>query len=520
MLVKIKISGMTCPDCANANVKSLLQSKAVVSANGDFAKGVIWAYVTELKENDVAAAVKSAGYGYEGYEKIEELSYDIAIVGGGSAAFAAAIYAAEAGKRVAVIEKDIIGGTCLNRGCVPTKHLLDVTAGQGRKYHISALIDRKNSLLSELRQMKYYSILDSYENIHSWSGIAEFRDSTSIEVDKNFIIRFTGAIIATGARPKIAHFPGLEKVKYYTTREMLQLKEIPKKLVILGGRASALEFAQIYIQLGSEVTVLQRSERIAPNEEHAISEKLKEYMLAAGVNIFTGTKVTGIDKKSVYFEHEGAKKEADYTHLLVATGRQPNTDGMGLENVGVAVDEKGFIKVDEFYRTNAENIYAAGDCIGKEMLVTTAAKEGRLAARNFLESTKLTVSYEFVPHAIFTAPEVASVGLKEADAIAEGYEVETRILPMSSVPRALAMLDDRGIVKMVADKKTHKVLGVHILALHASEIIHQAVLILRQGMTLEDVIDKLDVYPTLSEAVKLCALSFFKDVNKLSCCSD
>lgn len=465
--------------------------------------------------------------------------FDVVIIGGGSAAFAAAIKATELGAKVAVCEKGVIGGTCLNRGCIPSKNLLRAaeifnysrtqpfkgikfSAG---KVDLAGVIEQKDELVAELRKEKYLDILKGNKKIRLFEGMASFVSRNEIKVEKRSL---TGKkfIIATGARPQVLDFKGIEGVDFLNSTTALDLKELPESMIIIGGRFVAVEMAQIFARFGTNVTILQRSGRIIPEEEEDVSDGLRKYLEEDGVKVHTGAKIIEVSQsggmKKVLAEIAGEVVELEGTALLMATGNTPNTSGLNLGAAVVEVDGKGFIKTDERMRTANPDIFAAGDVVGRIPLVTVAAHEGSIAAQNALEDDECcmkTADYSSVPHAIFTHPNVASVGPTEKQARGNGLKTISRTLDMSYVPKARAIRDARGLIKIVAEEGTERILGVHILAPDGAEVIHQAVLIIKNQMTVKDVIEKIDVYPTLSEMVKLCAQSFYKDVGQLSCCA-
>ena len=464
--------------------------------------------------------------------------FDLVILGGGSAAFSAAIKATALGAEVAVCEELIIGGTCLNRGCIPSKNLLKASELFYYSHHhpfkgieipvgsvdFARVKEQKDDLVRELREEKYLNILRENKKIHYYEGSASFISDKKIGIGGQ-VLKSEKFIIATGASPQVIPFKGIEKVDFLNSTMALDLKKLPASMIILGGRFVAVEMAQIYAHFGTKITILQRSPRIIPEEEEEISETLKKYLEEEGIEVYTGVKVLEVypsgGQKSVKAEIGGEVKEFKGETLLMATGISPNTHALNLKSAGVEVDEKGFVKTDEAMKTSNPKIYAAGDVVGRMPLVTVAAMEGAVATENALGGSQpRKVDYTIIPRAIFTHPNVAGVGMTEREAGAKGVKVVSRALVMSHVPKARAIRDTKGLIKIVAEEETERVIGIHILAPEAAEVIHQAVLIIRNGMTVKDVIEKIDVYPTLSEMVKLCAQSFYKDVKSLSCCAE
>jgi mercuric reductase len=318
--------------------------------------------------------------------------------------------------------------------------------------------------------------------------------------------------------------PGIDKVDYLTNVEALSLRDKPDSMVILGGRALGLEFAQMYAHMGAKVTVLQRSERIMPEEEPEISDGLRQYLEEEGIVIETGVQVKRVfenhGEKIVQASVDGRDFEAKGDELLMATGREPNTRDLGLEVVGVKLREDGAVRVNSEMRTSAPHVWAAGDVIGEPMLETIAAKEGATAAENALRGSHKKIDFLPVPRAVFTSPQVASVGLTDKEANERGYNCACRTVEMSKVPKAVTIRETRGLIKMVAESRTGRVLGVHILADNAADIIHEGVLAVKYKLTIDDIIDTVHVFPTMAESIKLVATSFRKDLDQLSCCAE
>ncbi len=468
--------------------------------------------------------------------------FDLIILGQGSAAFAAAIKSNDLGIKTAMIGSSVtpgtlIGGTCVNVGCMPSKNLITVAnvfyhamnnSFDGIKYNkgkldFKKIVEQKDKLVKKFRKEKYTDVVKNLENVEYYEGKGRFVSKNEAEVNGNKI-RGKKFIVAVGARANILPIKGIENIDYLTNEEVLSLKELPESMCIIGGRALGLEFAQMYTHFGTHVTVLQRSDRILPEHEPEISHALKQYLEEEGIEIYTGTEINSVKKKGknkiVNFSVNSKKKEIECEHLLFATGRKPNTDNLGLEKVGIKTDEKGFILVNNEMQTSVPHIWAAGDVIGEPMLETIAAKEGAIAVENAFTKNKRKINFNEVPSAVFTYPEVASIGLTDAEAISQSIKCNCNTLPLEYVPKAHVIGDTRGLVKLVINNRTKQILGVHILAPHAADIIHEGVLAVKFKLTIDDIIDTVHVFPTLSESIKLAAQSFYKDVAKLSCCTE
>jgi len=462
----------------------------------------------------------------------------LVIVGGGSAAFAATTKAVELGAaRVTLINDGLpIGGTCVNVGCVPSKTLIraaeavhrarstrfDGIQTDGRLTDFNALIEQKQRLVEELRQAKYVNVVSDLEQVRLIRGRARFLDASTVEVNDE---RITGdrVLIATGTSPFIPSIPDLADSGYLTNETLFELKALPESLIVLGGRYIALECAQMMARFGTKVTILQRSDRILPTESPDLTDALTEYLQEEGIEVVTGVTVREVrrDGGRVRVEAEAGDRPRSFTasQILVATGRRANTQGMALERIGVRLDEKGFIRVDETLRTSVAGVYAAGDVIGDPQFVNTAAYEGALAAENAITGANHARDYTALPWVIFTDPQVAGVGLDEGQALALGHEAESTMLPLTHVPRALAARETRGFIKLIRDRSTDRLLGARILAPEGSELLMEIAVAIRFGITVSQIRQMFHPYLTLGEGVKLAAITFGKDVAKLSCCA-
>ncbi|MBL9214618.1 MAG: mercury(II) reductase [Opitutaceae bacterium] len=460
------------------------------------------------------------------------------IVGGGGAAFSAALKASSLGARATIINDGLpMGGTCVNVGCVPSKTLLRAAealhraqspsafAGietTGRLADFAAVMRQKRELVETLRQAKYADVIGHDPNITFVRGRGRLIDARMVEVNGE---RLSGdaVLLCTGARPAVPDISGLADVPFLTNESAFELTELPESLIVLGGRYIALECAQIFSRLGSRVTVLQRSERILPTESSGLTDELTAHLKAEGLGIVTGVAIqrvfqdgTGVAVETVV---NGKRETFRASRLLVATGRTPNSDGLGLERIGVKLDAQNFILADEHLATTVLGVYAAGDVIGEPMFVYTAAYEGALAAENALAGASRKRDYTALPWVVFTDPQVAGVGLDLAQAEAAGLDGEASTLPLSQVPRAIAARDTRGFIQLIRDRKTDLLLGARILAPEGGELLMEAALAIRHGITVGALKTAFYPYLTLSEGIKLAALSFGKDVRKLSCCA-
>jgi len=479
--------------------------------------------------------------------------YDLVILGSGSTAFAAALHAAELGKTAVMTEFRTVGGTCANRGCLPSKNLIEAArlvydAAHPRYPGLSPvhmllnwaeLVAQKDAIVSEYRAHKYESLLDEPERIQIVSGQAQLLSDHEVAVrtsDRTRRLVGDQLLIATGSQPAIPSVPGLSDVPYLTSDLLssaddpwgTELREQPRSLLILGGGYIALELGQMFARFGTQVTLVTRGKSILSGYEPEIAEALTELLQEEGLRIVTGAQVRGVRKAggevALSLQRHGSQQTLTAEKLLIATGRRPNTQDIGLEQVGVVLDQTGAVRVDRTLRTNMQTIWAAGDVIGREtesqMATPVGAHDGKIAAHNALSGEPLReINHAVIPCAIFTDPQLAVVGLTDEEANAAGIECECNTVPLSVVPRAGAIRDTRGVIKMVLDRPTRRIVGVSMLGVNAAEVIHEAAMALRFGATTDDFIDMLHVYPTMAEALKLVALSFTKDVNRLSCCA-
>ena len=462
-------------------------------------------------------------------------AYDLIVIGAGSAGFSASIIAADQGAEVALIGGGTIGGTCVNVGCVPSKTLIRAAEtlhnarAAARFAGITAeagLIDwrgtvrQKDALVSQLRQAKYSDLLPAYNNIAYHEGQARLVEG-GVEVGGSRILA-NKIIIATGARSAVPAIPGIEAVPYLTSTTALDLKELPRSLLIVGGGYIGAELAQMFARAGVRVTLVCRS-RLLPETEPEISAALTGYFGGEGVAVISGIAYRAIRKTeggvSLTVTRAGQDIVIEADQVLIAAGRTPNIEGLGLAEHSISVSPTGNIIVDDCMRTTNAGIYAAGDVIGRDQFVYMAAYGAKLAAKNALNGDSLRYDSRAMPAIVFTDPQVASVGLTEAAARTAGHAVRISTISLDQVPRALAARDTRGLIKLVADVGSGRLLGAHILAPEGADSIQTATLAIRHGLTIDDLTNTIFPYLTTVEGLKLAALAFGKDVAKLSCCA-
>lgn len=470
---------------------------------------------------------------------------DLLVVGGGSAAFAAAIRGAELGAEVTLVERGVLGGTCVNVGCVPSKTLIkaaetrfeqlrhpfaglpSLPSDNGR-VDLRALVEQKRELVASLRQVKYYEVLAAYPTVRLVEGNARFVDPHRIEIqaaDKAVgELAADRVVLATGASPWAPPIPGLDEAPWWTSAEALETEAVPASLLVIGGSSVGAELAQLFARLGSRVTVVEMLPTLVPNEDPALGEALGRTFEEEGISVLTSAQVTRVAYEDgvgyrLTADVAGEERTLEAERLLVATGRRANTADLRLDVPAVEIDPTGAIVVDPSLRTSREGIFAVGDCTTLPQFVYVAARSGTLAAENALRGERRELDLSAMPAVTFTDPQVASVGLTERRAREQGLAVESRTLPMEEVPRALANRDPRGLIQIVAGADDGRILGVHVLAPAAGEIIQTGVLAVQLGLTVDQLADTLFPYLTEVEGLKLAAQTFSREVQHLSCCA-
>lgn len=470
----------------------------------------------------------------ERQEAVADLDYDLVAIGGGSAAFAAAIRATALGARVAIVERDTVGGTCVNVGCIPSKTLLAASEEYARAGHrrfdgidtsqgeidFGKLIGMKDAVVAELRQAKYLDLAE----LHGFDilrGDARFTGPDSIEVGGSQI-RSGHFVLATGSAPYTSALPGAEETGYLTSTTAMELESAPESLIVVGGNYVGLEMAQIFGNLGVKVTIIASGEGLARREEPEISQWITRRFQDQGFQVVTSARATRLEPgkpKTVIATVAGEERRFRAEEILLATGRRPVLEGMNLTSAGVEMDEKGQLLLSHTLQTTNPRVFAAGDVTGAPQFVYVAAAQGTLAADNAISQAAKTVDYRALPRVIFTSPNIASAGMTEAEAVKAGYVTESRVLELEHVPRAIVNLDTRGAFKIVAERGSGKVLGVHIVADNAGDVILAGVYAVKFGLTVDDLAGTWNPYLTMAEGLKLTAQSFTSDVSTLSCCA-
>lgn len=459
---------------------------------------------------------------------MSDASWDLVVVGTGGAAMAAGIEARSRGLQVLLVEHGPLGGTCLNIGCVPSKNLL-AAAGQRHRalanrsfpmvsttangVDLPALMAQKQALIDGLRQAKYADVAAAH-GFPVRYGHARFVDEKTLEVDGERV-RGRGYVVATGATPHIPDLPGLAGVEYLTSTTAMEQQELPASMIVLGAGYVGLEQAQLWAHLGVRVTLVGR---FAPHAEPEIAEVLRGVFADDGIDV--------VEDRGEAVERTAAEgllvrttngSEGTGQRLLVATGRYADTGDLGLDVAGVQTDERGFIAVDAHQRTGNPIVFAAGDVSGAPQYVYVAAQTGRAAAANAFGGDE-QVDYTGLPSVTFTTPQLGSAGLTEQQALDAGHECDCRVLDARDIPRALANRDVRGALKLVADARTGKVLGVHAALDGAGDVMLAATYAITRGMTVDDVADTWAPYLTMSEALRIAA-GLFRNDKPTSCCA-
>jgi mercuric reductase len=551
----LAVTGMTCADCARQVEQALRSVSGVRKVRVDYPKAVAsidtefplaidalnaalpqsYRVASLAAEDAQGKAIRALGTSHR-KRASSEAPLNSAIIGTGGAAMAAAITATERGARVTLIERGTIGGTCVNIGCVPSKIMIRAAHfAHARKESpfdagISAslpqinrklLLVQQQARVEELRATKYEALIESNPNITLLHGEARFKDTKTLTVKLKDggerTVAFDRALIASGARPAIPPIPGLKDTPYWSSTEALISESIPRRLLVIGSSIVAVELAQAYSRLGSQVTLIARS-ALLTREDPAIGATLGEVFADEGIQVLRHTQTHSVSYINREFVVETSAGALRSDALLMATGRAPNIEALNLEGIGVKTGNGGVIEVNEQLQTSVPHIYAAGDCTDQPQFVYVAAAAGSRAAQNMTDG-EATLDLRSMPMVVFTDPQIATVGLSEADSRLKGIDTDSRLLALDNVARALVNFDARGFIKIVAEARSGRLLGVQAVAAEAGELIQAAALAIHHNMTVTDLGAQLFPYLTMVEGLKLCAQTFTRDVTQLSCCA-
>ena len=456
-------------------------------------------------------------------------TYDVAVIGSGPGGYVAAIRCAQLGLKTALIEKyDVLGGTCLNVGCIPSKALLDsshnyetvinnleehgIAVPKGVKLDFNKMVARKDSVVSQTTEGINY-LMDK-NKITVYHGLGSYKDATHIEITtgkETITIEAKKSIIATGSKPSSLPFIKLDKDRIITSTEALSLKEVPKHLIVIGGGVIGLELGQVYRRLGAKVSVVEYQDRIIPTMDKGLSRELTKVLRKQGVEFYTSHQVSAVDKKGKEVsvkatDSKGEEITIKGDYCLVAVGRRAYTDGLKLENAGVQANERGQVDVNENLQTNVENIYAIGDVVRGAMLAHKASDEGMFVGE-VIAGQKPSINYNLIPGVVYTWPEVAAVGKTEEQLKEEKIAYNSGRFSMRALGRSRASGDIDGFVKVLADKETDEILGVHIIGARAADLIAEAVVAMEYRASAEDIARMSHAHPTYSEAMMEAALA-------------
>jgi len=560
--ITLDIEGMTCGSCSSHIEKDMNGTEGIIgcSVNHETGKGEFTINKDKLDKGTLISAINGIGnYAVKnGVEKEDFRSadtgnsipksigkdkgnndYDLIIIGGGSAAFSAMTTANGVGLSVMLINGGLdIGGTCVNVGCVPSKHLIRAAESIHKASHspfagitpnapkvdYGQIIRDKKNLVLAMREKKYLKVAESVENVNIVEGWANFVNDKTIEVNG---ATYTASrfLISTGSTTNIPDIQGLQEVGYLTNISLFDLEEKPESLTILGAGYIGLEMAQAFSRLGVKVRILEFTNRVLRTQTEDVSDELQKQFASEGIEVLPNVRIQKVEKQGDNIlihakDPNGNPIELiEKGQLVVATGTKPNTFKMNIENAGVEITEKGHIKVNSKQETNVANIYAAGDCTDTPAFVYTAAVEGKNAILNAFNGANKQADYSALPWVVFTDPQVAGVGLDEKEAEAQGIPFAVTSLPVSEIPRAAAALDTRGFVKLIRNTETDKIIGARIVAPEGGELIMEAVLAVKYGITATELAETFHPYLTMGEGIKIAAITFTKDVAELSCCA-
>lgn len=545
--IKLDITGMTCDHCATGIEKLLSKNEGVKEANVSYPKATCECSFDPSKTSK--EEIINTINGTKNYRVKREIPengnsrnnhFDLIIIGGGSAAFSAAIKAESLGLSTLMVNGGLdFGGTCVNVGCVPSKNLIRAAETvyhathsnfkgikpKGVEIDFTQVIKDKKVLVSALQQQKYIDVVSDFKNLTMLKGWAEFVDNKTILVDGNDTYIATNIVIATGATTNIPNIEGLNEVGYLTNVSLFDLEEKPESLTIMGAGYIGLEIAMAYNRLGVKVRIIEFTDRPLRTLTEDITDILVEQMKSEEIEILPNFRAIKFDKKgNETIIHckcpDGSTTQiVEKGYIVIATGTKPNTSKLGLENIDLKLSERGHILVNDKMETNISNIYAAGDVTNTPPFVYTAATEGNTAVNNAFSLSKQSVDYASLPWVVFTDPQIAGAGMDELEAEKAGIPFEVSKLELSHIPRALAAQDTRGFIKLIRNTETDKLIGARVIAPEGGELIQQLSMAIKFGISVKDLAESFYPYLTLGEGIKLAAITFGKDVAKLSCCA-
>jgi mercuric reductase len=470
--------------------------------------------------------------------------FDLLILGRGAAAFSATIKASEMSNgqmSIAMIGVGPLGGTCVNVGCVPSKYLLEASHSVFKpehptmagihttqvKYDFSEVMNGLRSYVAQARDSKYVKVIENYSNVKLFTGFGKFVDKKTIKLydpEGNEIAMVSGSniLIATGSHPAIPNIEGLKETGFLTSDTIWELNDLPESVAIIGGGAIGLEIGQALLHFGSRVTVIEALDTLLPQTEPEIGSVMKKHLEEEGMKFFLRARVSAVSSsgrgKSIEVITHKGKEKIEVQEIIVATGRQPNTEYLNLEVAGVDTDSRGQIITSDKMKTSAPGIYAAGDCVSKKMfLETLAAREGVIAVSNMF-GEDLKIDYDSTAWAVFANPQVAGVGMTESEFSKKNGSCSSRVFSLENLTKASIMGETEGIIKITVDPKDNRVVGMHIIAPNATDIITEGAYAVKNGYTIDDIIATSHIFPSISEGIKLAAQSFIRDISKMACC--
>lgn len=449
--------------------------------------------------------------------------YDVLVLGGGPGGYEAAIRCAQYGLKTCLVECDQLGGTCLNRGCIPTKALLHGAQVlntcrvaelfgveiEGVRINYRKLAQYRDNRVGMLR--RGVERLEKAHGVHVAKGFGKLTGVHSVTVEGREITT-KSIILATGSKPGLPPLPGIEGEKIMTSDEILQMNELPSSLLIVGGGVIGVEFAMLFSQLNVPVTILELTEALLPGMDADIAQAVRSMLEGRGVKVETGAHVQRFEGQHVYYECAGKHQSAEAEGILVCTGRRPCTSGIGLESVGVRMT-RGYVEIDPYMRTNIPTIYAIGDITGKLQLAHTASAQGATAAAACAEKPHPGIRYDRIPSCVYTSPEIACVGLTEAQAREKGRDVQIGRFAVAGNGKSLIMNESEGFAKLVSDARTGEILGCQLFAPHATDMIAEIAAVMNCEGTLDELSFTVHPHPTVSEILMEAA----HDTEGLSC---